>query len=267
MGNIRLAFRHLRKSPFVTLVAIASLALGIGANAAIFSLVDQMLLRPLPVAEPGRLVNFAAPGPNPGSHHCNVIGDCHETFSYPMFLDLQREQTVFTDIAAHVGLWANISAQGRTMSARGCWCRAPTSRCSGSTPTLGRLIGPEDANVLGAGAVAVLSYDYWRGALGGDPDVVSKTIIVNGQSLEIIGVAPKGFEGTALGLDAEDLRADHHAGSDQSGLGGLRQPAQLLGLPLCPAQARGDASSRPPPPSIPSTAPSCRTSRPRCRRG
>ena len=105
MGNIRLAFRHLLKSPFVTGVAIASLALGIGANTAIFSLVDQMLLRPLPVVEPSRLVNFKAPGPNPGSQSCSNIGGCDEVFSYPMFLDLQREQQVFTDIAGAHELW------------------------------------------------------------------------------------------------------------------------------------------------------------------
>jgi len=200
LGNIRLAFRHLRKSPFVTLVAIASLALGIGANAAIYSLVDQTLLRPLPVAEPGRLVNFKAPGPNPGSQQCSSIGECDEVFSYPMFLDLQREQKVFTDIAAHVGFGANISAQGQTMSAMGLLVSGSYFPVLGVSPQLGRLIGPDDANVLGSGAVAVLSYEYWRGPLGGDPDVVSKTIIVNGQSLEIIGVAPRGFQGTSIGL-------------------------------------------------------------------
>ena len=98
LGNIRLAFRHLLKSPFVTGVALASLALGIGANAAIFSLIDQMLLKRLPVPAPEELVNFKAPGPNPGSQSCSNIGDCREVFSYPMFLDLRDHvQGLLTD--------------------------------------------------------------------------------------------------------------------------------------------------------------------------
>jgi predicted permease len=200
LGNIRLAFRHLLKSPFVTSIAIASLALGIGANAAIFSMVDQILLRPLPVVQPSRLVNFKAPGPNPGSQSCSMIGECDEVFSYPMFLDLQREQTVFTDIAAHVGFGANISAQGRTMSSEGLLVSGSYFPVLGLVPALGRLIGPDDARVPGDARVAVLAYDYWRGALGGDPAVVGKTIIVNGQSLEVIGVAPRGFQSTSVGL-------------------------------------------------------------------
>ena len=91
--DLRHALRTLFQSPFVTIVAIMSLALGIGANAAIFSLFNQMLLRPLPVPEPDRLVNLAAPGPKPGSKTCGIAGDCDDVFSYPMFRDLERVQT------------------------------------------------------------------------------------------------------------------------------------------------------------------------------
>jgi predicted permease len=198
--NLRLALRHLRKSPFVTGVAIASLALGIGANAAIYSVVDQMLLRPLPVPEPDRLVSFKAPGPNPGSQSCSQIGDCNEVFSYPMFQDLQREQASFTDIAAHVGFSANISAQGQTMNGDGLLVSGSYFSVLGLTPRLGRLIGPDDAKNVGDGAVVVLSDEYWRGTLGSDASVIGKVIVVNGQSLEVIGVAPRGFRGTTLGL-------------------------------------------------------------------
>ena len=83
MPNFRLALRTLFKTPFVTAVAILSLALGIGANSAIFSLFDQMLLRPLPVANPEELVNLASPGPKPGSNSCSQAGSCDEVFSYP----------------------------------------------------------------------------------------------------------------------------------------------------------------------------------------
>ena len=100
--NLKLAVRALRASPFVTVVAVASLALGIGANAAIFSLFDQVLLQPLPVPNPAQLVNLSSPGPKQGNSSCNNAGGCDEIFSYPMFRDLERAQTVaFAGLAAH----------------------------------------------------------------------------------------------------------------------------------------------------------------------
>ena len=101
MKRIKVAFRTLFKTPFVTLIAIVSLALGIGANSATFSLMYQMLLRPLPVPEPERLVNLAAPPPNHGMQSCSNAGGCDEIFSYPMFRDLEAIDTVFTGLAAH----------------------------------------------------------------------------------------------------------------------------------------------------------------------
>ena len=92
MRNLKLAFRTLAKTPFVTTIAVLSLALGIGANAAIFSLFDQMLLRALPVHEPERLINLQAPGPKPGSQSCNNAGDCEWVFSYAMYRDLERAE-------------------------------------------------------------------------------------------------------------------------------------------------------------------------------
>ncbi|MGH7523352.1 MAG: ABC transporter permease, partial [Gemmatimonadales bacterium] len=119
MINLKLAFRLLWKTPFVSIVAVSSLALGIGANAAIFSLFDQLLLRPLPVPQSGQLVNLGAPGPNPGSQSCGMAGGCDVVFSYPMFRDLEREQKVFTGIAAHVSFGANLSARNHTISSTG----------------------------------------------------------------------------------------------------------------------------------------------------
>src|SRR5919108_1389848 len=119
MISPRFALRTLFKTPFVTVVAIVSLALGIGANAAIFSCFNQMLLESLPVPHPERLANLSAPGPKPGSQSCNQSGDCDEVFSYAMFRDLQRIQTVFTGIAAHRLFGANLSYQGQTLSGRG----------------------------------------------------------------------------------------------------------------------------------------------------
>jgi hypothetical protein len=112
MHELRLAFRSLLKTPIVTTVAVLSVALGIGANVAIFSIFNQVLLRPMAVHEPERLVNLLSPGPRSGSVSCGQAGTCDATFSYPMFRDLEREQTVFTGIAAHVGFGANIAHGG-----------------------------------------------------------------------------------------------------------------------------------------------------------
>ncbi len=109
MINLRLALRSLRRTPFVTIVAIVSLALGIGANAAIFSLFNQMLLRPLPVAEPGRLVNLAAPGPKPGSQSCNQAGDCETSSATRCSATWSGRRPVFTGIAAHRSFGANLA--------------------------------------------------------------------------------------------------------------------------------------------------------------
>ena len=117
--SLRHAVRTLFNTPFVTIIAIASLALGIGANAAIFSLFEQFLLRPLPVQEPERLVNLAVPGPKPGSTSCGNAGGCDEVFSYPMCRDLEREQTPFTGLAAHVSFGTNLAYRGETMTGDG----------------------------------------------------------------------------------------------------------------------------------------------------
>src|SRR5438093_1151594 len=101
MRHITLAFRTLFRTPFVSVVAVLSLALGIGANAAIFSLFNEMLLRKLPVHDPERLVNFKSTGPVLGSNSCNQSGGCDEVFSYRMFRDLEKASTGLSGIAGH----------------------------------------------------------------------------------------------------------------------------------------------------------------------
>ncbi len=199
MVNLKLAFRTLFKAPFVTVVAIISLALGIGANAAIFSLFNQMLLRPLPVVQPGRLVNLAAPGPKPGSNSCNQAGQCEEVFSYPMFRDLERVQNVFTTIAAHRIFGANLAYRNQTISGEGVLVSGSYFPVLGIQPAVGRLLDPRDDQKVGESLVAVLSHGYWLSRFDGNPAVVNETLIVNGQHLTIVGVAPAGFEGTTLG--------------------------------------------------------------------
>jgi predicted permease len=199
MRNLKLAFRTLRATPFVTAVAVLSLALGIGANAAIFSLVDQMLLRPLPVREPDRLVNLGAPGPKPGSTSCSQAGDCEQVFSYAMFRDLEQRQTVLTGLAAHRGFGANLAYDGQTLNAEGALVSGSYFPTLGLNPAVGRLLTPDDDRTIGAHFVAVLSHSYWETQLGADPRVVGRNIVVNGHPMTIVGVAPRGFEGTTLG--------------------------------------------------------------------
>ncbi|MFC1661442.1 ABC transporter permease [Gemmatimonadota bacterium] len=203
MANLRLAFRTLAKTPFVTTVAILSLALGIGANAAIFSMFDGILLRALPVQEPGKLVNLAAPGPKPGSQSCNQAGDCDAVFSYPMFRDLEEAQGSFTGVAAHVLFGANLAYSGRTESGEGMLVSGSYFPVLGVQPALGRLFVPADDQTIGGHFVAVLSHGYWETQLGSDPGVLNGTIIVNGQPLTVVGVAPRGFKGTTLGAEPD----------------------------------------------------------------
>ncbi|MGH7663214.1 MAG: ABC transporter permease [Gemmatimonadaceae bacterium] len=197
--NLKLALRTLFKTPFVTTVAVISLALGIGANAAIFSLFNQMLLRDLPVAQPEQLVNLTAPGPKPGSQSCNEAGDCEAVFSYPMFRDLERGQTAFTGIAAHVAFGANLSYERQTLNGEGMLVSGSYFPLLGVQPALGRLLTPADDEAIGANFVAVLDHSYWATRLGANPDVIGENIVVNGQSMTIVGVAPNGFDGTTLG--------------------------------------------------------------------
>jgi predicted permease len=199
MINPKFALRTLFKTPFVTIVAIVSLALGIGANAAIFSCFNQILLESLSVPEANRLVNLAAPGPKPGSNSCNQAGSCEEVFSYTMFRDLQRVQTTFTGVAAHRIFGANLSYQGQTLSGTGMLVSGSYFPVLQLTPALGRLIGPEDDRAVGESHVAVLSHAYWLSRFAADPNALNQQLIVNGQTLTIVGVAPRGFEGTTLG--------------------------------------------------------------------
>jgi putative ABC transport system permease protein len=197
--HLKFTLRTLFKTPFVTAIAIASLALGIGATAGVFSVYDQVLLRPLPVPQPDRLVNFAAPGPNPGSQSCGEAGNCNAVFSYPMFRDLQREQTSFSGIAAHYATGANLAARGKTRSGEILMVSGSYFPVLNIKPTLGRLLTPDDDRRIGESAVAVLSYDYWNTSFGQDPAVLNQTLIVNGHPLTIVGVGPRGFDGTTFG--------------------------------------------------------------------
>src|SRR5688500_4910820 len=138
MVNPRLALRTLLRTPFVTLVTVLSLALGIGANAAIFSFFDQILLRELPVRDAEQLVNLSAPGPKPGSQSCNQAGPCEDVFSYPMYRDLEQKQTVFVGVAAHRLFGVNLAFRKHTLNASGVLVSGADFPKLGIQPAAGR---------------------------------------------------------------------------------------------------------------------------------
>ena len=203
MRNLRLATRTLFKSPFVTVVATISLALGIGANAAIFSLFNEMLLAPLPVPYPERLVNFGGNNPSPGSHQCGLAGNCYLVFSYPMLRDLEAKPGPFTGIAGHVLFYPNISFANNTTNGTAEYVTGSYFPVLGVRPARGRLFGVDVDGDFGGHPLVVLSHRYWQNQLGGDPSVIGRIITVNGRQLTIIGISEAGFDGTTLGAHVD----------------------------------------------------------------
>ncbi len=203
MSQLKLALRSLTKSPFVTVIAVLSLGLGIGANAAIFSLFDQILLKRLQVQAPEELVNLAAPGPKPGSTNCGQAGDCQSVFSYEMFRDLEAAQSGFSGIAAHVAFGANLAHSSQTTRGQGMQVSGSYFPVLGLQAAMGRLLDPEDDRNIGEHYVTVLAYEYWENQLGADPGILNQSIIINGHPMTIVGVAPRGFEGTTLGSESD----------------------------------------------------------------
>ncbi len=201
MRDLRYAFRTLRTTPFVNAVAILSLALGIGANAAIYSIFDQILLRPLPVEAPDALVNLKLPGPIQGSDSCNQSG-CGDgiIWSYPMFRDLERTQTTLAGIAGHRIFGASIALADEPTVGDGIYVTGGYFTTLGLRPALGRLLQPRDNEPGADNMVAVISYRFWMDRFGGKPDAIGQLLRLNGRAFTIVGVAPEGFEANTLGV-------------------------------------------------------------------
>ena len=243
MRSLKFAIRTLFRTPFVTAIAIVSLALGIGATAGIFSVFHQVLLQSLAVPDPSELVNLSAPGPKPGFGSCGRAGDCEVVFSYAMFRDLQKTQTVFTDIAAHVGFGANLAYEAQTSSGEGLLVSGSYFPVLELQPALGRLLDSNDDKLVGESRVVVLSYDYWSSRFGLDPTILNKQ--VNRQRPE-----PHHRRRRAEGLRRHDdrdaacrVRPDH-AALDAGRRHRLVAPDRLLGVPVRAPAAGGHNRSR-----------------------
>jgi putative ABC transport system permease protein len=178
LQDIRYGARMLRKNPGFTVVAVLTLALGIGANTAIFSVVNATLLQPLPFSEPDRIVWIREKN--------------HGAVAPANFLDWRRQNHVFSDISAYVSWGANLAAQGHSWRATRATCSEDLFRLLGVRPQLGRDFLPSDENA-GHTPVAVISHTVWRENFGGDPSAIGGSLAIDGRQFTIIGVMPAGF--------------------------------------------------------------------------
>jgi predicted permease len=182
--DIRYGIRVLRKSPAFTAVAIISLTLGIGVNTVAFSVVNALILRPLPFPEPDRLVSVH---PIPGA-----------TTSFPNYRALRDMNNVFRDLAAYRITVVGLETGGTSQRV---WAYLATGnyfQTLGATPFLGRFFGPDDDRYRGGSAYAVLSYRCWRNRFGGDPAIIGRKVRLNGLMYTVLGVAGKSFQGTEI---------------------------------------------------------------------
>jgi putative ABC transport system permease protein len=195
--DITFGLRMLAKSPGFTAIAVITLALGIGANTAIFSLMNQVLLRQLPVKNPNELVLLRAPGPQTG--HVSTDGDSTESFSYPMYKGLRDTNSVFTGILARYGFSASVASRGQTDRATGEVVSGNYFEVLGVQPAIGRMFSQDDDRVPSAEPYVVLSYSYWKRHFGGDPSVLNKVLLINNVEMTVVGVAQAGFTGVQVG--------------------------------------------------------------------
>jgi predicted permease len=214
LQDIRYGFRAMLKSPGFTGVAILSLALGIGANAAIFSLVNTILFRPLPVFEPARLVELTPT--RQGSEFGN--------FSYPVYRDFRDRNEVLDGLAVYRFAPMSLSREGNNERIWGYIVSGNYFDVLGVKPAAGRFFTQDEDRVPGTNPVAVLSYGCWRRRFGGDPNLVGKEITINGNRFDVVGIAPESFVGTVLIFTPEVWVPTMMAGQIEPGSNWLNTP-------------------------------------------
>ena len=203
LQDLRYGLRMLAKAPAFTAIAVLTLGLGIGANTAIFSLTDQVLLRRLPVPHPEQLVELRSTGPNPGRNWSDGIRG--SSFSYPIYKDFRTQFTnAFSGLLATFPVGLDISGQGASQHGAGELVSGNYFQVLGVRPALGRVLTQDDETAGGANTVAVLSYGYWTRQFGRDPGILNKSLTVNATSLTVVGVAGQGYDGIQIG-DVPDM--------------------------------------------------------------
>src|SRR5690348_1048721 len=194
LQDVRYALRMLRKSPAFTIVATLTLALGIGANTAIFSMVDSFLLRPTPVAQPQQIVTLAVQ---------QTGGAYNAQFSYPDFQDIREQSTsLFSSVTASMDVHAmdGLNVDGKVAPIWTSYVAGNFFQTMGVKPALGNFIEPTPTDNA---PILVLGYNYWKVHFASDPQVIGKSVLINGHPVTIIGVAPKGFHGISALLDIQ----------------------------------------------------------------
>lgn len=197
LQDLRYALRQLARNPSFALIVVVTLGLGIGANTAIFSLLDQVLLRRLPVRNPEELVVLDGPGAFSGRTQNE------QSFSYPMYRDFRDRNSVFSGVIARYGTGLSVSHQGRTELVSAELVSGNYLEVLGVIPALGRALAASDDLTPGGHPLLMLGYGYWQRRFGGDATLIGQALSVNGQSMTVIGVAPRGFHGIAVGSDPD----------------------------------------------------------------
>ncbi len=193
--DVRYAFRTFVGNPGFTVVVVTTLALGIGANTAIFSLLDALMLRWLPVQRPQELVQVMLREPG-------ATGPGGDAFSYPIVRALAEQHDIFTGVAGFSGYRFDVGGRDGVVHVPGALVTGGFYETLGLRPVVGRLLTRED-DEPGAPLTAVVSYGYWERELARSTDAVGRTIVVNGLSVTIVGVSPLGFTGTIVGQTAD----------------------------------------------------------------
>jgi predicted permease len=195
--DLRYTVRALRRAPGFTLVVVLTLGAGIGANTAIFSLLDQVLLRSIPVERPEELVQLD----NPGTFSGRTDGD--RTFSYPMYVDFRDRNTVLAGLVARFSTAGTLAAGQQAERIDIELVSGNTFQVLGVQAALGRALTPDDDRTPGAHPVAVLSHSFWQRRFASDPAIVGRTVRINATPMTIVGVAPRGFAGVMSATAAD----------------------------------------------------------------
>src|SRR5215475_5433609 len=191
--DLRFGARMLLKSPNYTLIAVVTLALGIGANTAVFTLIEGAFLRPFPIVEPERVVALSLKTKSGGLN----------AFSYPYYKDFRDRNDVLSGVIAHYFAQFNLSHNGDHQHVHGYVVTGNYFDVLGVKPVIGRAFTPEEDRTKLTHPVIVISYGCWQRRFGGDPGIVGQEVILNNHKFKIVGVAPKGFQGMMLAYDPE----------------------------------------------------------------
>src|SRR5712692_9446824 len=192
--DIRFGVRMLAKHPGFTAIAVLTLALGIGANTGIFTILRQVVLQRLPVPHPEQLVLLYSPGPKQGHVNSDESDEGSESFSYPMYTDLRDRNTVFTGLAAKDTFSATLTYRGNTERTRADLVSGNYFETLGVTAAIGRTFEPADTAAPGSNPVVMLSNGYWKSRFGGDPGILNQGVLVNNRPMTVVGIVSAGFD-------------------------------------------------------------------------